>query len=183
MADKKGYDRKVWLIPHELAVRLVEYQARMGVASEVEAARRLLSAALQQDDGVDNILETLRQRYGEIGNLRLAVGSALVGHIQVESITFEGTGVLFRLKCGATAAFDPSVRAAPSARILDRWGYPNLQCDAGDCCTKTAGRNRKTPFGTMWLCEDHFRAPLAELTDGRLSSARQRDAAPETDHG
>jgi hypothetical protein len=54
-------------------------------------------------------------------------------------------------------------------RILDQCEYPDRLARPGECCIHQTSRVRKTPFGTMFLCGDHFRAPLIELIDERVS--------------
>lgn len=51
--------------------------------------------------------------------------------------------------------------------LLDQCEYPDRRGAPGDCCTNLTRRNRKTRFGTMFLCDDHFAAPLTELFDER----------------
>lgn len=53
--------------------------------------------------------------------------------------------------------------------MLDQCEYPDLRGEPGDTCTHSTGRLRKTRHGTLWLCDDHFAAPIAELFDERLN--------------
>lgn len=62
----------------------------------------------------------------------------------------------------------PPNASAPIYRMADQCEYPLREGAAGDCCTNSTRRNRKTRFGTMWLCEDHFGVPVSELFDERV---------------
>lgn len=57
--------------------------------------------------------------------------------------------------------------------MLDQCEYPDRRGAPGDCCINSTRRSRKTKFGTMWLCSDHFAAPLSELFDERLNADGQ----------
>lgn len=54
-------------------------------------------------------------------------------------------------------------------RLYDQCEYPDRRAEPGDTCTNIAARNRRTRFGTMWLCGEHFGAPVKDLFDERLS--------------
>lgn len=60
---------------------------------------------------------------------------------------------------------------SPSSKhvLFDQCEYPDRHGSPGDTCVNDAHRNRKTRYGTLWLCPDHFDAPLAELFDERLN--------------
>lgn len=57
----------------------------------------------------------------------------------------------------------------PRTLKLDQCEYPDRLARPGECCTHQTSRVRKTSFGTMFLCDDHFHAPLIELIDERVS--------------
>ncbi|WP_428487471.1 hypothetical protein [Rhodopila sp.] len=98
MADKDGVERKVWLLPTELSERIKAFQASQGIASEVEAARRLLDSALQMRDAVPDILRKLRDRYEEEKDLRVLARDVLVNHALVRSVTFDDDSVWFQFR-------------------------------------------------------------------------------------
>jgi hypothetical protein len=98
MADKEGVERKVWLLPTELSDRLKAFQASQGIASEVEAARRLLDSALQMRDAVPDILRKLIDRYAEEKDIRVLSRDVLINHTLVTSVNFDDDGVWFQFK-------------------------------------------------------------------------------------
>jgi hypothetical protein len=98
MADKEGVERKVWLLPTELSERIKAFQSSQGITSEVEAARRLLDAALQLRDTVPDILRKLTDRYAEEKDLRVLARDVMVGHTLVTSVNFDDDGVWFQFK-------------------------------------------------------------------------------------
>lgn len=55
----------------------------------------------------------------------------------------------------------------------DQCEFPDLRGEPGDCCTNLTSRNRKTDFGTMWLCCEHFHSPLSQLFDLRLENQHE----------
>lgn len=57
----------------------------------------------------------------------------------------------------------PPPQVEPRRDMRDQCEFPDLCGAPGDCCTYLASRNRKTKFGTMWLCDEHFDAPLSQL--------------------
>lgn len=61
----------------------------------------------------------------------------------------------------------PPVQVRKSV-MLDQCEYPDRLGDPGDTCTHSAARQRMTRHGSMWLCGDHFDAPLKELFDERV---------------
>lgn len=101
MAEKDGVERKVWLLPTELSERIKAFQASQGIASEVEAARRLLDSALQMRDTVPDILRKMKDRYVDEKDLRVLARDILVGHTLVASVHFDDDGVWFRFNDGA----------------------------------------------------------------------------------
>ena len=67
--------------------------------------------------------------------------------------------------------------APPPERVIaeptlghDQCEYPDRYGEPGDCCVQEADRRRDTPDGWLWLCEDHFDAPLEELFDERIAA-------------
>jgi hypothetical protein len=98
LADKEGMERKVWLLPAEMVDRLKSYQADQGIASEVEAARRLLDSALQMRDTVPALLAKLKSRFADEKDLRILARDFLATHTLVEVVRFEDAGLIFWLK-------------------------------------------------------------------------------------
>jgi hypothetical protein len=111
MADKEGVERKVWLLPTELSDRIKAYQMSQGITSEVEAARRLLDAALQLRDTVPDILRKLKDRFAEEKDLRVLARDILVAHTLVNTVHFDEDGMWFRFKDGGLGRLDKRGRA------------------------------------------------------------------------
>ena len=61
----------------------------------------------------------------------------------------------------------PPVMVRPQP-LEDQCEYPDRLGAPGDCCTETTRRVRRTRFGTLFLCDGHFRAPLKTLFDERV---------------
>jgi hypothetical protein len=87
--------------------RIRSYQERIGIASEVEAARRLLNTALAFGDTADIILRRLRDRYDATRNLREAAADALATHPAITSIAFPDGGISFVMRDGTTGEYFP----------------------------------------------------------------------------
>jgi len=97
---KDGTERRVYMLPAGLLERLRAYQVSQGIASEAEAARRLLDAALQRRDTVADILNTLETKFAEERDLRVLASDVLSRHALVTGIIFNGSDVSFRLANG-----------------------------------------------------------------------------------
>ncbi|MDR3533409.1 MAG: hypothetical protein P4L90_22985 [Rhodopila sp.] len=111
MADKDGVERKVWLLPAELSERIRAYQTSQGIASEVEAARRLLDSALQLRDTVPDILRKLIDRYMEEKDIRVLARDVLINHTLVTSVNFDDDGVWFQFKDDSMGKIDKGGKA------------------------------------------------------------------------
>jgi hypothetical protein len=116
MADKEGVERKVWLLPVELSERIKAFQASQGIASEVEAARRLLDSALQLRDTVPDILRKMADRYVEERDIRVLARDVLINHTLVTSVNFDDEGVWFQFKDDSLGKFDRTGRAFLGSR-------------------------------------------------------------------
>jgi hypothetical protein len=93
----KDHARKVWMIPHELSERLREWQESHKIASEVEAARRLLWIAFQSEESSVDILHRLKADLAEHGSLRTAACNVLVTHSRVTCISMGDDEMSFHL--------------------------------------------------------------------------------------
>jgi hypothetical protein len=100
MADKEGMERKVYLLPAELAERIKAYQTAQGIVSEVEAVRRLLDSALQMRDTAKDILFKLSARFEEEKDFRELAKSVLAGHALVTEIYLDDNDLTFRIRSG-----------------------------------------------------------------------------------
>ncbi len=100
MADKEGMERKVYLLPAELVERMRTYQTSQGIASEVEAARRLLDSALQMRDTVDGILAKLKANFASERDLRALNKEVLAAHPLITKIVLDDTSVTFTMRTG-----------------------------------------------------------------------------------
>lgn len=97
---KEPTERRVYALPANLLLRLRAFQRSQGLASEAEAARRLLDFALQMRDSVEDILRSLRKRFDEEKDLRVLASEILTRHSLVTQIAFEDDAVWFRVKNG-----------------------------------------------------------------------------------
>jgi len=80
--------RRVYALPTEMVDRIVAYQKERGLASEVEAVRRLLDDALKSRDNLERIINRYLSRLGQYKVHADAAREVLVGHPLVRSITF-----------------------------------------------------------------------------------------------
>lgn len=110
MADNDGTARKVWVLPTELSDRIRSFQMDQGIASEVEAARRLLDLALQMRDNVGDILAKMKSRFIEEKDLRVLARDVLTGHALVTQIMLNDSDVTFRMRDGTFGMIDKSGR-------------------------------------------------------------------------
>lgn len=98
MPDNPSMERKVLLLPVGMMARVRAYQAAQGIASEVEAVRRLLDRALAMLETPQIVLTRLRAEYEATKDLRAAARNVLATHCLVDTITFlDGEGVEFRM--------------------------------------------------------------------------------------
>jgi hypothetical protein len=97
---KDTTERRVYNLPADLLERLRAYQVSQGIASEVEAARRLLHIALQMRDSVTDILSTLEAKFADEKDLRVLAGDVLSKHILVDKIQFGKGLVVFVMENG-----------------------------------------------------------------------------------
>lgn len=106
MSDKESTERKdaterrVYNLPADLLERLRAYQTSQGIASEVEAARRLLDSALQMRDTVDAILSKLKTRFADERDLRVLNKDVLAAHPLITRIELDETSVTFTMRTG-----------------------------------------------------------------------------------
>lgn len=81
-------ERRVYVLPFALAERIRAFQAEHGIASEVEAARRLLTAGLDATDSAERIGQRLRDVVYQTGDLRRAAKDVLMLHPLVRRMRF-----------------------------------------------------------------------------------------------
>jgi hypothetical protein len=98
MADNDGTERRVHVLPKELLDRIRAYQSAEGIASEVEAVRRLLNNALQMQDNIRSILKQLRDGYEHERNIRHLANKILSHHALVTSIHYGDNDVTFDMR-------------------------------------------------------------------------------------
>lgn len=137
MADKEGMERKVWLLPTELSDRIKAYQTDQSITSEVEAARRLLDAALQMRDSVYDLLTRLRARYMDEKDLRILARDLLVNHPLISTMSFEEMSVTFELKNGDRGKLNKSgetywIAAFDNVNDWRKWPQPSKGGDLDD---------------------------------------------------
>lgn len=98
-----GNIRRVYALPVEMVDRITEFQKEKGLASEVEAVRRLLDEALKTRDDLDTIINRLLAKLGQTKIASEAARDVLVGHPLLESMSFPDGAVSFKLKNGQGA--------------------------------------------------------------------------------
>ena len=100
--DKDKSQRRVYVLPNDLVERIVAFQNEMGIASEVEAARRLLDEALMRRDDWRSITRRFIEKLSETRVLSDIAKDVLIGHPLVTSVHFEPYAVRFNLSSGET---------------------------------------------------------------------------------
>jgi hypothetical protein len=106
MADKEATERRVYVLPTEQLERIRAYQTANGIASEVEAVRRLLDIGLQLRDNIFDILRTLKSRYSSDKDLRILAKDILAPHTLVKSVHFDNDSVWFYMTDGEGGKID-----------------------------------------------------------------------------
>lgn len=108
-ADRKeGTERRVYNLPADLLERLRAYQTSQGIASEAEAARRLLDSALQMRDTVDALLVKLKARFADERDLRVLNRDVLAAHPLIIKIELDDTSVTFTMRTGDAGRINTS---------------------------------------------------------------------------
>lgn len=101
MSDKDKAQRRVYMLPGELVERIVAYQSEMGIASEVEAARRLLDDALKRRDTPYDIIMRFRSKMKGNKLLSDAARDIIVGHPLLTSLNIEKDRIRIKLNSGS----------------------------------------------------------------------------------
>ena len=86
--------RRVYVLPFDLVDRIGEYQKALGLASEVEAVRRLLDDALKRRDDLVDIVGRFIAVLKDTKSLREATRSVIADHPLVKNISFAETGAM-----------------------------------------------------------------------------------------
>lgn len=89
--------RAVYVLPAALHEWICQYQERCGLASEVEAARRLLSMSLQREETFSDVLNRLTGRFRAHATIRELASEVLATHVLVDSIEF-GNALEFTMR-------------------------------------------------------------------------------------
>jgi hypothetical protein len=97
--DKEKNQRRVYIFPNELVERIAAFQQETGLASEAEAARRLLDEALKARDTYKTLIERFVAKLKEVRFLSDAAG-ILLGHPQVSGMQFDKESLTFTLTNG-----------------------------------------------------------------------------------
>lgn len=100
MAEKEATERRVYVLPAEQLERIRAYQTANSIASEVEAERRLLDLALQNQDTIQDVLRKLKSRYSDEKDIRVLARDILTTHILVTNIEFADREVSFHMVGG-----------------------------------------------------------------------------------
>ncbi|WP_122049903.1 hypothetical protein [Asaia bogorensis] len=96
--EKATTERRIHVLPVELLERVRAYQSDNGIASEVEAVRRLLSEALQARDSVEDIMKQVRAQFQRDRDLRALARDVLSGHILVKQIEIGDSTLTFQTR-------------------------------------------------------------------------------------
>ena len=121
MADEKEKtQRRVYVLPSELVERITAFQTRMGLSSEVEAARRLLDEALKHREDAEQIIKNFTQKMKETKILSDIAKDVLVGHPKVSQIHFDGPSVRVSLTDGEEITF----YGHSGGNLKRSWGDP-----------------------------------------------------------
>jgi hypothetical protein len=104
---REATERRVYALPATLLARLRAYQESQGLASEAEAARRLLDMALQLRDGMFDILKSLQVKFLEEKDLRVVASEVLIKHALVTKVSFESGWLEFRMQDGDRGRMGP----------------------------------------------------------------------------
>ena len=115
--------RRVYVLPTELVDRVAEYQRHVGLASEVEAVRRLLDEALKSRDQLRDIADRFISKFKETRSLREAARDVLTGHPLVKNIEFNDEGVKVSLSTGEDAQFDSIAKATLWDKDRNLWNF------------------------------------------------------------
>lgn len=103
--------RRVYVLPTELVERIGAFQSELGLASEVEAARRLLDEALKRRDTFDTITGRLIAQIKKVRSLRDAAKEILVDHPLVTQLSFDLFALRFTLSNSIRVEADLSCKA------------------------------------------------------------------------
>ena len=150
MADKDLTERRVYNLPIELLERLRAYQSEIGVASETEAARRLLETALQMRDTAPKLLTQLTARFKEVRDFRTIAKDILANHTLVKSIQFADTQLSFNLQDGQQGMINKDgVTFVSDESIEDwtQWPRPKQKPPASAPPTSSSGPQWDAPRG------------------------------------
>lgn len=98
--DKPTTERRVYVLPLDLLERIRSYQSDNNISSEVEAARRLLSEALQARDTINDLMKQVRAYHRQEKDLRALARDVLSGHILVIQIKIDDNKIEFGLRNG-----------------------------------------------------------------------------------
>lgn len=96
--EKATTERRIHVLPVELLDRVRSYQTDNGIASEVEAVRRLLSEALQARDTIDDLMKQVRAQFKKDRDFRTLARDVLSSHILVKRIEISDSELQFTMK-------------------------------------------------------------------------------------
>ena len=90
--------RRLYALPTSLVWRIQLFQRDNGLASETEAARRLLEEALPLHDTISDVFYRFDQRLEfHRGDRHEAAKEVLVGHPKITWLKFEGDTISFEM--------------------------------------------------------------------------------------
>lgn len=121
MADGDEAERRVYVLPGDQLKGIRAYQAECGIASEVEAVRRLLNSALQMRDTVKDVMNKLQLRFIQDRDLRIMAKEILIGHIQIKSVEIEDNYLVFSMRNSERGKIDKDGKTWICTDGYDNW--------------------------------------------------------------
>lgn len=103
--------RRVYVLPNELVERIAAYQEELGLASEVEAVRRLLDGALKSRDTPFHIAQRIYLQHKLGKPLQDAIRDVLWGHPMLSQMVVESDATVFVLKDDRAIRFEDDGKA------------------------------------------------------------------------
>lgn len=82
------------LLPPNLLWRLKRYQERIGIKTPEDASKRLIRAALDEEESITDILDKLSEAYRREKDLRILAQDTVAGHSAITQIVY-GDGYIW----------------------------------------------------------------------------------------
>ena len=125
-SEKVGAQRKVFMLETELVDRVLAYQEKNGLQSEVEAVRQLLNDALRLQDEWWSICDQVVERMKRPESLINAAKDIVLGHPKVSNVAFELDRITFKTITGEHVEILLSGEVAAESSNGTPLPYPEL---------------------------------------------------------